>query len=932
MKSDQRLTAPRRFLGILIMVLVLAISTLPDGKAQVVSLQGITNTDAELTAWFYNTTSRKLNISTIIASSGFDASEIGNYYISGVNGVEGRDQVRQVSTAMRQHFVMTGKPYFGFFSFPSLPGFFDPADLAQQPSDYRSQSLDSLGRLWERAPDPRDPNTQGYRVGFTGSHLDITNRRAVEDLLANVSVVFDQAGGNESIGPLFGYFMFSEDGLSGGKPLTQMGVFDDAGNPSTNQKMRARGGTRHNILFTDDDPEYSFLAGVKRMVPLFSPSARDSFVAYAASRGFTGIQKLPADRDEFNHCGGGEYCVSLPNHVQFVPLSSTLSVSQQTQIYGAPVADYWRLWTEWCFKTWSEFVEEIARTITQAQAGNPDFKGVIYFQPPIKYALRGRYAQPVSYWYYNAAGQRVDVANLDMRTWQHYEIALENPSSGTDLAYLMKSPWFAGMVHETAGETLFPNTLWNNLSAPDAEDLALTSETYRLTHLAHGTAARKICEAEGKLFGAFFRTQYITDYTTFMTEADFARAFDYSIDPLQPALVFTISAKQLIPDQEGWPYNCQNDPECGRLNAKLLEKVNNYRSHAEFMLTELPWHRTVEEGEEARFSAAAAGGIGNHRYRWFGSTDGGATFAPLPVNSPYEGVKTAFLTVPAATAEQSGLYKCRVKDDGGAGKPLWTHPVQLNVVVAQDDFSPGVGPLDGRPTPVGGAAWKADTGSSINNGAMESSNAIGALPLDPLRLASGETLSLAARVRVQAGGAMWGSIGFTGKAKGVFWGTGVGVGAKIWMHLKDNGKVLVRQDGTTGAPLVSVQAPGWRPEGFNDLELQYRNVSGQHQARALVNGVEVMAWRAVTFGGEITFAGFQTFAGPTGGDPTRAARVDDFTVRGLGGGTAIQPLTASVTTTGAGPDNSSTLVVGEEEEDPEEEIGARIMPTGQSGQ
>jgi hypothetical protein len=56
------------------------------------------------------------------------------------------------------------------------------------------------------------------------------------------------------------------------------------------------------VLHTDPNVSnvtFSFYQGPKRIAPLFSLSARDSFVAFCQRRG-TLVTTLPADRAEFN--------------------------------------------------------------------------------------------------------------------------------------------------------------------------------------------------------------------------------------------------------------------------------------------------------------------------------------------------------------------------------------------------------------------------------------------------------------------------------------------------------------------------------------------------------------------------------------------------------------------------------------------------------
>ena len=431
---------------------------------------------------------------------------------------------------MRRMQAATGREYFGFFSFPTLPGFSDEDDIAAQPEDYRSQSLDSLGRPWKRYPP--EARSVATKTGFTGVHLDITNDTAVNELLANISITFNSIGGEESIGALYGYFMISEDTLTGGSQ-DGMGVFDNNGNPSTTQSMRLGNGENHGTLLDDDDPYYSNTYPPKRVIPLYSENARVSFTAYAESQGHPEITKLPFDRNEFNHCGGGEWCVkdNFPEYVEDVTYDR-----QNPSIH-------WQLWHSWCFKVWSEFIEKIAMTVSMAQAGNPDFKGCIYFKQPTAYALLESYKTPISYWHYDEHGVRQDVIDFDMTTYEFFDV-INKVTSGTDMDYLMKSPWLAGMVHETASSVI-RSSQTEGMTLKEEEAYLLNSDLYRHFFIAHGATAKKLCESEGKIFGAFFRTKYLSG-KAIMDAPLFEDGFNRVVDPLGPAILFTIGDGALI--------------------------------------------------------------------------------------------------------------------------------------------------------------------------------------------------------------------------------------------------------------------------------------------------------------------------------------------------------------------------------------------------
>jgi hypothetical protein len=116
-------------------------------------------------------------------------------------------------------------------------------------------------------------------------------------------------------------------------------------------------------LYTDDNVTFSFYQGPKRTAPLFSLSARDSFLSFcerrrAAAHGRAANGKLangtdshapsdsaspgcsdccaslPADRAEFND---DDATVALPSHVRFVPLGDAVT---------------WGLWEDWVLDSW----------------------------------------------------------------------------------------------------------------------------------------------------------------------------------------------------------------------------------------------------------------------------------------------------------------------------------------------------------------------------------------------------------------------------------------------------------------------------------------------------------------------------------------------------------------------------------------------------
>ena len=460
--------------------------------------------------WFCATPERKkLRVEGI--SRFFDGSEVLNL---DVDTAPGRRDVRELAWAMREVSQEQGKMFVGFWSFPRLPGYFRPEDIAAQPADYRSISLKADGSLWHRAPSPPDDNES--RIKFTGEMLDLTNDDAVNELLAGIGRVFRHDGPeDECIGPLCGYIVLNECMLSSNweSVWSEHESERDVASPETVMRL---GGKTHRELFVDADPRYSYLNPAKRAVPLFSRRARESFVAYARERGIT-VDKLPADRNEFND---DDATVALPEWVEFVDLSD---------------AKRWGVWEDWVYDTWTGFIERVGRTWCLAQEGNPWFKGVLYFQLPMWYSLREASQEPITFPYRDATGE-LQTETVTLADYNEYDV-LNPVVMGTDMDRLMSSPWFAGMVHETTKSIHVRAD--RSLSYEEYDVAVDNSRRYRMYFMAQGTLAKRVCHSNGKLFGAFARSQFFKDSTHLTAEA-FGRAFVRTIMPLQPDIIASI--------------------------------------------------------------------------------------------------------------------------------------------------------------------------------------------------------------------------------------------------------------------------------------------------------------------------------------------------------------------------------------------------------
>lgn len=510
---------------------------------------GFTTNDPPM--WFCATLERKkLRVEAI--SRFFDGAEVLDL---DVDTVAGRRDARDLARAMREVSEEQGRMFVGFWSFPRLPGYFRPEDTAKQPTEYRALSLKADGSIWQRAPSPPDDNES--KIKFTGEMLDLTHEDAVDELLANIARVFRHDGpADECIGPLCGYIVLNECMLSSNweSVWSEHEAEHDVASPKTVIRL---GKKTHHELFVDADPRYSYLNPVKRAVPLFSRRARDSFVAYARQRGLA-VAKLPADRGEFND---DDATVALPAWVEFVDLSE---------------AGPWRAWEDWVYKTWTDFIERVARQWCLAQEGNPWFRGVIHFQLPMWYSLREASQEPVTFQFRDADGElRSDTVTV--ADYNEHDV-LDPVVMGTDMDRLMASPWFAGMLHETTRSIHVRAD--RSLSYEEFDAVVDNSERHRMYFMAKGALAKRVCHANGKLFGAFSRSQFFKDSTHLTAEA-FARGFDRTIVPLMPDIIASIGPWFAEHDDLDPKYQPVLPGVTGPLEDVWRERVEEYRREFE---------------------------------------------------------------------------------------------------------------------------------------------------------------------------------------------------------------------------------------------------------------------------------------------------------------------------------------------------------------
>ncbi len=383
--------------------------------------------------------------------------------------------------------------------------------------------------------------------------LDITNDHAVAELLANIRRVFRWDGPTEDcIGPLCGYIVLNECMLSSNweSVWSEHEKEHDVASPDTVIRM---GGKTHRQLFVDADPRYSYLNPAKRAAPLFTQNACAKFSAFARERGHE-YDRLPADRNEFND---DDATVSLPDWVQFVDLSDT---------------DYWKTWENWVYETWTTFIESVAREWCLAQKGNAWFRGVIYFQLPMWYSLRESSEEPIEFTYIDEAG-RSRRRRVVMTDYSEHDV-LNPVVMGTDMDRLMAGPWFAGMLHETTKS--IPVRPPRSLSYEQYDEAVDNHERYRHYFMAQGALAKRVCRRNGKLFGAFARSQFFKD-STHLSADYFARGFDRTITPLMPDIIATIGPwfaeqEELDPKYQPVMLGCK-----GYLEDVWQEKMKAYR-------------------------------------------------------------------------------------------------------------------------------------------------------------------------------------------------------------------------------------------------------------------------------------------------------------------------------------------------------------------
>jgi len=477
----------------------------------------------------------------------FGGSEI---LITDTTTAAARNDIRQLSDALRQVSTENGKSFFGYYVVPRPPGFHFSFETDRQPPEYRSQILRSDGALMTR----HAPSDIQSFIAVTGYHLDITNEQAFNDFMTNTKRVFNASCSptDDCVGPLYGFIAFNENKLTEvytpfqPSPSTEPDLQDYwpihwEKEDIHDRYERLRGGHPFDLM-VDGDPAFSFLVPPKRVIPLFSKSAAESFRRFAQDKGFTHITKLPADRNEFNDLEtdfNGEPRLKLrpgdplgpDGWVQFVPLSDT---------------EYWSVWEDWVYKTWGDFLKKLAQAFAEGQAGNNDYKGAIYFQLPIWFSIRGSLASsPTTYSYKDADGtiHQKTLSLSDDPLYKSY-----NPvGMGADLDDILQSPYIAGVVHETTNALpiYVPRTTETLI-----EEEVYNSPVHHHLFLAKGQIAKTLCQKYGKIFGAFARYDMHVYGGQLSQDAYRSFVWDRTLDLMAPQMVSTLPTHYYLTDHD----------------------------------------------------------------------------------------------------------------------------------------------------------------------------------------------------------------------------------------------------------------------------------------------------------------------------------------------------------------------------------------------
>ena len=473
----------------------------------------------------------------------------GEMFINTMETSAAMADIRAMNAAILQVAAETGTPPFYGFWIPSrLPGMWWPQNYTAQPDTYRAKGLMSNGSLWTTYPTEINPGTS--ILNLQGSDLDITSEEAVDLAVQNLRRVMRAQcnPSSECVGPLVGSYLFSEAALTGTYEPFATRPYRDidnlaVGNVSDLQPASPDGKPpllrmgNASELYNDDNVTFSFYQGPKRVAPLFSVSARDSFARYCAEHGVQNVTQLPADRAEFND---DDSTLSLPSHVAFVPFSRTSRI--------------WQLWEDWVMTTWFKYCERLVLAVNESQAGNPYFNGAFLFQLAGWYSIRARAAKPVSYRWRDINGTSRSTESEVLTDWEHYN-DLNPVVKGQDLEQWANASWLTGFIHETSHGVPSIGIHPPMVKPRESRDrFIMASDRHRHFVNAQGTLARDIMHANGKLFGTFARAAFISDPTfpgpsvaDTLTASGFEQMWNFSTSLLDPDIVSSLNDRRFVP-------------------------------------------------------------------------------------------------------------------------------------------------------------------------------------------------------------------------------------------------------------------------------------------------------------------------------------------------------------------------------------------------
>jgi serine protease len=231
-----------------------------------------------------------------------------------------------------------------------------------------------------------------------------------------------------------------------------------------------------------------------------------------------------------------------------------------------------------------------------------------------------------------------------------------------------------------------------------------------------------------------------------------------------------------------------------------------------------------------------------------------------------------------------------VYDSNGYGDPLAGTCTAMNVHIS-DSFGGG-GALHGRTAEVGGVAWTARPSARVNSGRVIDGLALGGMPFVPSNLQGSPTVAVSADVDPSV--SAWVGVGFASQATTAYWSAG-----QLWALLRPEGTYAIHANGTA-IVLASGTIPGTATNGFHHVEIRYHTSS--NTATVLLNGVTVVAAKALGFTPNIQYSGFHMHNAAEGG-----GKLDNFKIEKITSETLVL---ISDTFTGSGSLNGRPAELG----------------------